>query len=263
MTTWILLLSFLVNDSSTVLIKEAEFPCSFKKVFIDNLDFIYGLNDKNNLLKLDHTGKTLYSFEDKSFPVYHANVSNPLRILLYNQQQNCLLFADKTLSPFTERIHLDRLQIPYTQSVSTSRDNNFWVFDNTQQSLNKYNQHSELISTTGNLISAIEKNIQPIELLEAGDKVYALDSILGVFQFDYLGTYLFNFKEIQASKIDVVGKNIVFLKDNQLYIYDTILMEKQKIILPENPKVLDFALGQKKLLILTEQKLLIYRSGLR
>ena len=172
------------------------------------------------------------------------------------------MFLDKTLSVFTERIQLDQLDIPYTSFVAASRDNNFWVFDDTKQSLKKYNQQSQQISNSGNLISVVGENFQPIQIQENENKVYALDSLKGLYQFDYLGTFLFHYKEVIGTRIRINGKNIVFLKDNQLYLYDIILMEKSKINLPQRLKIVDFALSQKKLVVLTEQNLQIFRSGL-
>ena len=249
-------------ESPSSIVKEAEITGNFKAVYSDNLDNLFAINQKNNLVKLNLEGNVLFTFEDKSFPIQHADVSNPLRIIVYNQLQNSILFLDKTLSPFAERIQVDQLDVPYTNCVAASRDNNFWVFDDSKQSLKKFNQQSQEISNSGNLTSVAGMSFQPIQLIENENKVYALDSINGVFQFDYLGTFLFNFKEIKGSKISIKGSNIFYLQNNQLFKYDTILMEKQKIILPESLIIKDFALSQKKLFILTEQNLHIFRSGL-
>lgn len=240
-----------------------EIPGEFTEITCDNMGFLYALNSKNNVLKFNLSGDTLYTFEDKSFPVDHVDAFSGLKVLVYNSQQNIVAFLDKTLSFINAPIQLDNLNIPISYAVAASRDNNFWVFDEAAQELKKYDQNSKELNNSGNLTLVAGKTIQPTYLKEKNSKVYLLDSIQGVFQFDHLGTFIFQFKKITANKIEIKGDKIIFLKDKELYLYDTILLESQKIDLGNVVAVKDFTLSNRNLLVLTEQNIQVYRSALK
>lgn len=242
--------------------KTREIQGVFESIYSDNIQYIYAVNDQNNLIKLDFKGDTLYTFEDKSFPVYHVDPLNALKVLIYDTRQNIAAFLDKTLAPINNPIRFDDLGIPITTAVCSSRDNRFWVFDENKQELKKYDQNSQEVSNSGNMTLVTGKNIQPIFLKEENSRVYLLDSVQGVFQFDHLGTFLFNFKKIQAQKIVVRGDKIIFLKNKELYLYDMILLEMSKVTLPKAVLVKDFTISKQNLFVLTEQNIQIYRSAL-
>ena len=233
---------------------------SYSRIHADNMGYLYVITKEQNLCKLSSAGDTLYTFEDKGFLVSHVDPSNPMKLLVYDNSQNTVKFLDKTLSPINSPILLDDLNIPATNVVSSSRDNLFWVFDDNVQELKKYNRNLKEVANSGSLTSITGKNIQPISLQESNAKVYVLDSLQGVFQFDHLGTYLFNFKKIKAKKIIAMGSKIVFLKDKELYLYDTVLLEEQKVELKDSVSVLDFAISKNNIFIMTEQNVQVFRT---
>jgi len=232
----------------------------YTQIEADRMGDCYVVTNEQNLHKLSSVGDTLYTFEDKSFLVSHVDVSNPLKVLVYANSQNTIKFLDKTLTPINDVIRLDDLDIAVSNAVSSSRDNLFWVFDDNSQELKKYNRQMQEVANSGNLIALTGKNIQPTSLVEADGRVYVLDPLQGVFQFDHLGTYLFNFKKIQAKKIIVMGSKIVFLKDKELYLYDTVLLDEQKIALNDSILVKDFAVTKNKIFIMTEQNVQVFRA---
>jgi hypothetical protein len=239
------------------------FDGSYSQIQADSMGNCYVVTKDQNLCKLSSIGDTLYTFEDKSFLVSHVDVSNPLKLLVYDNNQNTIKFLDKTLTPIINPISLDDLNIPISNAVSSSRDNLFWVFDDSAQELKKYNRKIQEVTNSGNLTAITGKNIQPVSMHEADAKVYLLDTVHGVFQFDHLGTYLFNFKKIKAKKIIAIGSKIIFLKDKELYLYDTILLDEQKIELNDSISVLDFAIGKNKIYIMTEQNVQVFSTVIK
>ena len=232
---------------------------SFSSIEADKMGFCYVTTEQQNLLKLSSKGDTLYSFEDKSFLVSHVDASNPLKVLVYDRNQNTIKFLDKTLTPINSPISLDDLQIPVSNAVASSRDNLFWVFDDNVQELKKYSRHMKEVANSGNITALTGKNIQPTAMCESNANVYLLDTVQGVFQFDYLGTFLFHFKKIRAEKIKVMGTKILYLKNKELHLYDTILLDEQKIDLNEPIAVLDFAVGKNSIFVLTVKGIRVHR----
>ena len=232
----------------------------FEQVSSDNLGHIYLVNEKHNLLKMSLSGDTLFTFEDKAFPVYFCDASNGLKVLVFNEKQNNLQFLDKTLTPLGGPLLIDQLSIPLVSALGISRDNLFWIFDQNTQELKKFDVHSTQIFNSGSVIALTGFNIQPHYLREQQAKVYLVDSLQGVFQFDHLGTYLYHFQSVKAKKIAVRGDKMVFLKGQELYIYDTFLMETQKLQLNGAEGIKDFALDKSEIVVLTEKSVLIFRS---
>ena len=232
----------------------------YSEIHADSMGSLYVITKEQNLCKLSSEGDTLYTFEDKGFLVSHVDPSNPMKLLVYDNSQNTVRFLDKTLTPINSTIRLDDLNIPTSNVVSSSRDNLFWVFDDNVQELKKYNRNLQEVANSGSLTSIIGNSIQPISMPESEAKVYVLESLQGVFQFDHLGTYLFNFKKIQAKKIIAMGSKIVFLKNKELYLYDTVLLDEQKIELNDSISVLDFAISKNNIFIMTEQNVQIFRT---
>jgi hypothetical protein len=230
----------------------------YAKIQADNSGNCYLITNEQNLCKLSSEGDTLYTFEDKSFFVSHVDASNPLKLLVYDNSQNTIKFLDKTLTPINSTIRIDDLNIPTSNAVCASRDNLFWVFDDNNQELKKYGRQLQEVANSGNITALTGKNIQPISVQESESKVYLLDSLQGVFQFDHLGTYLFHFKKIRAKKIIAMGHKIVFLKDKELYLYDTVLLDEQKIQLNDTISVLDFSISKNNIFIMTKEDIRVY-----
>lgn len=232
---------------------------SYSKIFADSMSNCYVITDEQNLCKLSSAGDTLYTFEDKSFLVSHVDASNPLKLLVYDNSQNTIKFLDKTLTPINSPIRLDDLDIPVSNAVSSSRDNLFWVFDDNTQELKKYSRALKEVANSGSITAITGKNIQPTYMVESEAKIYLLDTVQGVFQFDHLGTYLFHFKKIKAEKIVVIGDKIIFLKNNELYLYDTVLLDIDKFPINGVDEILDFSISGNSLYIVTEVAILVYR----
>jgi hypothetical protein len=232
---------------------------SYSKIFADSMSNCYVITDEQNLCKLSSAGDTLYTFEDKSFLVSHVDASNPLKLLVYDNSQNTIKFLDKTLTPINNPIRLDDIDIPVSNAVCSSRDNLFWVFDDNTQELKKYSRALKEVANSGSITAITGKNIQPTYMVESAAKMYLLDTVQGVFQFDHLGTYLFHFKKIKAEKIVVIGDKIIFLKNNELYLYDTVLLDIDKFPINGVDEILDFSISGNSLYIVTEVAILVYR----
>ena len=257
----IFLFSIGVTQGQFVLKKQIE--GRFLQLSSDNLGHIYLVDTKRNLLKLNLSGDTLFTYEDKAFPVYFCDASNGLKVLVFNEKQNNVQFLDKTLTPLGAHLRIDELFIPLASALGISRDNLFWIFDENKQELRKFDAHSIQLVNSGSLIALTGQNIQPHYLREQQAKVYLVDSLKGVFQFDHLGMYLFHYKGVKAQKIAVRGDKMVFLKGQELYIYDTFLMETQKLSFDGVKGIKDFALDKNEIILLTEQNIMIFRSQLQ
>ena len=228
----------------------------FKSVYSDNFGALYCIGKKDGVIKLGEKMDTSFTFENQSFAVSHIDVSNPLKILIYNSHQNIVQYLDRTLSDMSGVIRLDDVNISAVNTVASSRDNTFWVFDQNNQELKKLTIAGKEVNNSGSMLSIAGKSIEPCFLKENNLRVYLVDSIQGIFQFDHLGSFLFHFKKIQTKKIVVKGDQIMFLTAGKIHVLNTIFLEQSVLELPVQENILDFSITKKSIFILLKGKIL-------
>lgn len=244
---------------SLELVKEKEGV--FKSVDVDEFGGVYLVSETKVLMKLDSALDTLYSFESKNIEVDYAATQNPLKILVFNKSLNSIVFLDKTLSASSEEFSLDELGLPSVKAVGMSRDNNVWVYDDNMQELKKFNTQLEQISTSGNVLNLSGVSSFPFLLKEQVGRVYAADSVNGVLEFDFFGSYLRTINAKVKGDFYVVENNLLFLDQDSLVVQDMLLSDQKKIGFPVQG-ITDFAYSKDCIFLLTKEKLHIYRLPL-
>lgn len=238
-------------------IQEKTISGSFTSVEVDEQGDIYLVNERKQLLKVDANLDTLYVFNEKSVEVEFVAPQNALKILIFNKSLNTIQFLDKTLSPSAEEINLDEVDIPLAASVGISKDNNFWLFDQYEQSLKKFDVKMKMISTSGNLINITGFSWSPDQLKEIKNNVFVRDSTKGILQFDFFGSYIQTIDVRVKTNFYFEQSNLWFLRNDSLIIRDILLQEESKFNLPEK-NVIDFAFYKSQFYLLTQEKLYIY-----
>ena len=247
--------------SPDVFILKKEKKGQFSNVTTDDFGNIYLTNTEKNLIKLSSNLDSLYTFESKNLEVDLVAPQNALKILVLDKNLNNAIFLDKTLSPTTEEISLNELELPNIEAISMSRDNNVWLFDTDAQELKKFNTKFNQISTSGNLMNIVNDNWFPFLLKEKGEKVYLADSIKGIMEFDFFGGYLRTLPFIVKSNFNIVNNHLLCITNDTLVIQDMLLKDKKEIELPVK-NIIDFDYSNQHILLLTKEKLHIYQLPL-
>ncbi|MBI35527.1 MAG: hypothetical protein CMP67_09225 [Flavobacteriales bacterium] len=229
----------------------------FTSVEVDEHGDVYLVNSKKQLIRYNAQLDTLYIFNEKSAEVDLVAPQNSLKILTFNKSLNTIQFLDKTLSPSADELNLDEVDIPLVEAVGISKDNNFWVFDQYNQSLKKFDAKMNLISTSGNLINITGLNWSPTQLKEIDNKVFVCDSSKGIMEFDFFGSYSRTINLKVSTNFYYNHSSIWFVRNDSLIVHDILLQEQSKFSLPVK-NVHDFALYKSQFYLLTQEKLYIY-----
>lgn len=254
----LVIISFTVQDTFKLL---NEKKGQYTSVSTDDFGNIYVTNKNKNLLKFSGNLDSLYTFESKNLEVDIIAPQHALKILVVDKNLNTALFLDKTLSPTTDEISLNELELPSVEAISMSRDNNIWIFDTDAQELKKYDIQFEQISTSGNLSNLLDENWYPYLLKELGDKIYLADSLKGIMEFDFYGSYLRTLPFKTTNNFNIINNNLLCIINDTLVIQDLLLPEQKKIPLPVKD-IIDFDYSKQHILLLTEEKLHIYQLPL-
>ena len=149
------------------------------------------LTEKDQIIKIDSTGKQLYSFSDpESGNIDYIDASDPFRLLVYYKDYNQLAYLDKTLSPLGDKIGLDEINIFKPLGIAKSSRGGFWIIDGSSTSLIYINRklNSELKINISGLDADNLDTWHPV--LEWKDRLYICVPGKHILQFDLFGTQL-------------------------------------------------------------------------
>jgi hypothetical protein len=239
------------------LIKVKEFESKNNFVETDPLGFIYSV-DEQEIIKLDAKGKILSRFSTRNFgKISSADVSNPLKIVLFFKDFSAMLILDNMLNPSGDIITLENLGIPRAGMVCRAFDNGFWIFDTDKIQLQRFSNNNEIVSSSGNLNQLISNPIKLKDMKEANNKVYLLNQDSCLFEFDIFGTYLKTLKLKENQKIQIKENKILTWNSNKIYVLDEKSLFEQEIdFLEFSIKSISFFYNQ--LIISDGKKICIY-----
>jgi hypothetical protein len=206
-------------------------PASF--MTSDNLGNLY-LIVNNELRKYDENGTLLKTFSDKSRGMLSfADVSDPLKILLYYHDFRQLLFLDNMLSVKGDALLLDDLGILQPMLACTSYDNGFWVYDQQDFQLLRFDKNLNASNQSGNIVQLTGLKIKPNFLTEVSDKVYMNDPEHGILVFDKYGTYARTLPIKNLSSFQVREESILYSDSSKMIRYNLKTFEQQSMQLPQ------------------------------
>lgn len=224
---FIILCSFAVQSDDAVRIKFAEKNSSIKTDGLGNIYVVH--NDK--ISKYNATGVFQKTFSTKRYgKIEFLDATNPLKILVYFNDFQQLLFLDNQLSPSSNMISLESIGYEQAALVCSSTNNSFWLYDKQNNELIRFNQDSKLLVKTGNLKRILDIDIKPNYLLEHNGNVYLNCPSEGILVFDIYGTFAKTIPLKNLHEFNVINGNVYYfenktLKEYQSQTFNTI--EKQ------------------------------------
>jgi hypothetical protein len=227
---FLLLVCCAFRTGDYILISTINTPVSFMTT--DNLGNLY-LIVNNELRKYDQDGTLLKTFSDKSHGnLAFVDVSDPLKILLYYHDFRQVLFLDNMLSVKGDALLLDDLGVLQPMLVCTSYENGFWVYDQQEFQLIRFDKNLNISNQSGNIVQLTGIKIKPNYLNEISDKVYLNDPENGILVFDKFGTYAKTLPFKELSSFQIRDENIIYSTESQLVLYNFKTLELLSMQLP-------------------------------
>jgi hypothetical protein len=141
--------------------------------------------------KYDREGRYQAEYSDNQLgAITYADVSNPMRILLFYEDFNQILFLDNYLAPLRSPVLLDELGIRYARMACSSAQNGFWVFDQQSYALVRFDENLDELhrSPSLNMLAGLGGEIS--QMSENNNRLFIASPGTGIYQFDIYGTYL-------------------------------------------------------------------------
>lgn len=200
---------------------------------VDNLDNIYLITATNQLKKINGNGDSAGVFNDvKRFGTLTTiDVTNPLKILLYYKSFATVVVLDRFLNT-RNTINFRKQNIFSVQSITTSYDNNIWLFDEQDYKLKKIDDDGRLLQETTDFRMLFDSVPSPINLVDKDNFVYLYDTAKGFYIFDYYGAFKNRLPFLNWSNIAVSAKNMYGFSNSKLYSYELQSLTLKEYQLP-------------------------------
>ncbi len=200
---------------------------------VDNLDNIYLITTTNQLKKINGNGDSAGVFNDvKRFGTLTAiDVTNPLKILLYYKSFATVVVLDRFLNT-RNTINFRKQNIFSVQSITTSYDNNIWLFDEQDYKLKKIDDDGRLLQETTDFRMLFDSVPSPINLVDKDNFVYLYDTAKGFYIFDYYGAFKNRLPFLNWSNVAVSAKNMYGFSNSKLYSYELQSLTLKEYQLP-------------------------------
>ena len=146
--------------------------------------------DGSTLYKLTQNGSEWVKSQYSNFQlgdIASVDVDNPLKIMLFYQDEGMILFLDEKMNPLMEPLNLMDAGMNNISLATYSTDNTIWLYDVVLHDL--INVNFQLKELSRNHLSI--ENFEPTQLISLQEKQLAMDDYMcDVAFFDAFGTYL-------------------------------------------------------------------------
>lgn len=154
-------------------------------------------------------------------PLYSADFSNPLKILLFYKASGQIVYLDNTATLLTQPIDLNGLGLEQTTAACLSYDNGLWLFTTDQLRLQRLDASlNVLVDVPQADRVAGMLGFQPQQMLEAHNRLWLLDAQMGIVVYDVFGGWGFSWRFPGLEKMTTVQDGILAWQENgQMWIF--------------------------------------------
>jgi hypothetical protein len=227
---------------------------------VDNLGELYLINSSNQLKKLDEKGDSIGVFNQvtKYGKLSYVEATNPWKTILYYQNFSTIVLLDKYLNVLTS-INLRKQNIFRAKAVTTSYDNNIWVFDEQENKLKKIDDAGKLLFETVDFRLLFDSVPSPVQIIDKDGFVYLYDPLKGLYIFDYYGSFKNKLAFRGWKDFTIVEKNIYAFDDKFFYSYKIGSPDLKQYQLPASfTNYTSVKVGNNKIYILKDDLLQSY-----
>lgn len=246
------------NDSLFKLIKKINFPVySFS---VDNIGGLYLITSDNQLKKYNDKGDSVGVFNQVTQygKLDYVDAQNPWKTILYYKNFATIVLLDKYMNMITA-INLRKLNIFRVQAVTTSYDNNIWLFDEQDNTLKKMDDNGNILSQTVDFRLLFDAAPDPEKIIDRDGFVYLYDPQKGIYIFDYYGSFKSKLTFLHWTDIEVIGKSIYGFDEKNLYKYTPPIPDFTTYALP--PELVNnssIQISNRKIYVLKNNQLEVY-----
>ncbi|KAA9041701.1 hypothetical protein FW778_06685 [Ginsengibacter hankyongi] len=246
------------DDSLFRFLKKIEYPIA--SFTVDNLGELYIINTDNQLKKYDEQGDSIGVFNQvtKFGKLSYVEAQNPWKAILFYKNYSTIVLLDKYLNVLSS-INLRKQNIFQVNALTTSYDNNIWLYDEQDNKLKKLDDSGNKLFETVDFRLLFDSVPSPQKIIDSNGFVYLYDPEKGLYIFDYYGSFKSKLPFLHWTDITVIDKQIYGFDEENLYRYSPPFPDAKKYILsPELQNNNSIKVSNHKIYVLKNQQLRIY-----
>jgi len=207
---------------------------NFNQFTTDNLGNVYTIRN-HELKKFRPDGSLWLLFSNISLGnISFVDATNPLKILLFYKDFSRIQFLDNMLSERSPVIQLQQLGYDQTVATCTSYDNGFWIFDQLNFELVRFNQDLIQTQNVKNLNQILGYEFTPTFLTEHNNYLFMNIPNKGILVFDIYGTYIKTIPLPDLIDFQVYNDLIYYLKEGKPSVYNMKTLQTSVLDFPES-----------------------------
>jgi hypothetical protein len=209
------LITFGQQDSILNVSLIQKFSGGIKDFTTDNLGNLYLLTATNQIKKVNEKGDSIAVYNDvrRYGKIYSVDATNPLKVLVYYKDFSAVVVLDRLLNVRTA-IDLRKQNILQVTAITSSYDNNIWLYDELDSKLKKIDDSGNILLESTDFRQIFDSVPSPSVMYDRDGQLYLYDTKKGLMVFDYYGGKKNNYQLLHLSDLQVIDKNTITARDS-------------------------------------------------
>jgi hypothetical protein len=220
-----------------------------------NIYLICGQGIRKYDINLKKTGDYSNSYLGN---ISYADVSDPLRIMIYYRELNQVVWLDNFLQEIRSPVKLDDLGIDQAALLCSSNLGGFWVFDQLNDQLQYFDKNLKKIYESIRL-NPVTGEIKPSAINAKNRTVYLFFPGAGILTFDQFATYNRTLPVFPDNSFQVTDKSFYYLRNGSFYRYDMDTFREELQALPDQEGIVSVYVLSDYIYLLKKEGVFIYK----
>lgn len=252
--------SLLAQDSQVELLKKVAIKGNI--IESDNMGNVY-LVQGGSVFKLDLGGAILEQNSALAMgDISSLDASNALKMVVFFKDLSQITYIDNQIAQRGDNVSLDVIGLNQVSAICRSYNDGLWVYDQTTFELIRLTEQLQMDVQSGNLAQIVGVVPEPTYMREFNNWLYVNDFENGVFVFDWYGSYTKTIPIKEIEKFVIRADRMFYIKDKKVQYYHLKTKQFAKLNLDELD-IVDFTIFEDKLLLITQNELMIYRINVK
>lgn len=206
------------------------------RISVDNRGHIFYSDIKGNVFKLDASGEVVNHYSPSlQGRLIQLDAFSTMIVFLFSADLQQVTLLDSHLAPI-QTISVQDVGISFVKAAALGNNHVFWIFDEVDWSLKKYDYRRGEILQVQPLMPLMEDDdIEVTEILERGNLVLVHLRDHGLLVFDNQGNFIKRHVAHFNHPLAVYDDQVYFVKDAHVHRLDLFSGEKRMIKIPELP----------------------------